>query len=310
MAPPNQSTRTDTPSVARFPAIRACIFDLDGLLINTEDIITTAINQLLAKYERPPMTRAVRAQLMGIANSSNGDVFHSWAQLPITREQWARESKEEFRRQFPQCAPLPGSEALLSNLSRASSCFSSSSSIATSSTGGEEDKKKIKLALASGTTAHNYALKTSTSVETQKLLNFFPPDNRVLGDDPRLPGGGRGKPAPDIYQVALQSLNATLEAATGEEKESPILPSECLVFEDSVVGVEAGRRAGMRVIWVPHPDMAIEYRGKETGVLAGRTGMVEIGDGEQLGAVDDGWAEMIRSLEHFDYARYGIHVAS
>jgi hypothetical protein len=32
-----------------FPAIRACIFDMDGHLINSEDIITLSINHLLAK---------------------------------------------------------------------------------------------------------------------------------------------------------------------------------------------------------------------------------------------------------------------
>jgi pseudouridine 5'-phosphatase len=51
-----------------------------------------------------------------------------------------------------------------------------------------------------------------------------------------------------------------------------IRPEECLVFEDSVPGVEAGRRAGMRVIWVPHRGLAGEFRGKEQEVLAGKTG--------------------------------------
>ncbi|KAK8060874.1 hypothetical protein PG996_010804 [Apiospora saccharicola] len=191
--------------------------------------------------------------------------------LPISREQWARESKAEFHRQFPHCALLPGAQALVSTLS--------------SSYGGGEDGR-IRLALASGTMAQNYALKTSKFEETQKLPSFFPPENKVLGDDPRLSSkaSGRGKPAPDIYQVALQTLDTTAEA----RGETPILPSECLVFEDSVVGVEAGRRAGMRVVWVPHPGIAIGYRGKEEVVLAGRTGMLEIGDEEQLGEVDDG----------------------
>jgi pseudouridine-5'-monophosphatase len=80
------------------------------------------------------------------------------------------------------------------------------------------------------------------------------------------------------------------------------------VFEDSVIGVEAGRRAGMRVVWVPHPDMAVEYREKQKLVLAGRTGLVDIGDSWQLGEVDDGWAECISSLEQFDYNKYGIVV--
>lgn len=42
-----------------------------------------------------------------------------------------------------------------------------------------------------------------------------------------------GKPAPDIYLAVSQQLNAE--------------PSRCLVFEDIIPGIQAGRRAGMRV---------------------------------------------------------------
>lgn len=37
------------------------------------------------------------------------------------------------------------------------------------------------------------------------------------------------------------------------------------------------------------------------GRLAGRTEMIETGDNWQVGKVDDGWAERIKSLEDFDY---------
>lgn len=67
-----------TKTATSFPAVRACIFDLDGLLINTEDIITLSTNKLLDKYGRPAFTRSIRAQLMGIPKSTNGDVFHNW----------------------------------------------------------------------------------------------------------------------------------------------------------------------------------------------------------------------------------------
>lgn len=223
---------------------------------------------------------------MGIPDSTNGDVFHNWAKLPISREQFARESSEQMHMLFPNCEPLPGAEKLLSNLSRARSA----------SLGG-----RIEMALASSTKSQSYELKTSRP-ETKRLLDSFQPNKRILGDDPRVPKG-RGKPAPDMYLIALQSLNS---AAGPDEK--PILPSECLVFEDSVIGVEAGRRAEMRVVWVPHPDLAVEYQERQKLVLAGRTGLIEIGDNWQLGEVDDGWAECILSLEHFDYGKYGIDV--
>lgn len=263
---------------------------MDGLLINSEDIITQSTNQLLEKYSRPTLTRSVRAQLMGIPDSTNGDVFHNWAKLPISREHFARESKEQMHTLFPSCEPLPGAEKLLSSLSRAQSASSQGD--------------RIELALASSTKSHSYELKMSRP-ETKRLLDSFQPDKRILGDDPRVPKG-RGKPAPDIYLIALQSLNSAM-ARSGKK---PILPRECLVFEDSVIGVEAGRRAGMRVVWVPHPDLAIEYHEREKLVLAGRTGLVEIGDHWQLGEADDGWVECISSLEQFDYDKYGIVVSA
>lgn len=271
-----------------FPPVRACIFDMDGLLINSEDIITISTNELLKRYGRPPFTSSIRAQLMGVPNSTNGDMFHDWAQLPVPRGQWAREHKAQMRLHFPHCEPLPGAEALLYALSHAR---------------GASTGCGIELALASSTKSDTYALKTSRE-RTRRLLQFFKPERRILGDDPRV-RQGRGKPAPDIYLVALGALNATLEPGA-----EPVRPEECLVFEDSVAGVEAGRRAGMRVVWVPHADMAVEYEGRERQVLAARSGIFDIGDEWQLGQLDDGWAESISNLEHFNYDKYGIVVPS
>jgi pseudouridine-5'-monophosphatase len=256
---------------------------LDGLLINSEDMITLATNQLLEQYGRPAFTASIRAQLMGVPDSTNGDVFHNWAKVPIPREQFASELKDRMRKNFKNCTPLPGAETLLLNLSRAR--------------GASGDR--IELALASSTKSQSFELKISRP-ETKQLLGYFQPQRCVLGDDSRV-RQGRGKPAPDIYLFALQTLNS-------DTNTKPILPRECLVFEDSVAGVEAGRRAGMRVIWVPHPDVAAEYQARQKDVLAGRTGMIHIQDNSEVGQVDDGWAETISSLEEFDYEKYGIDV--
>ena len=85
-------------------------------------------------------------------------------------------------------------------------------------------------------------------------------------------------------------------------------------------GVEAGRRAGMRVVWCPHPELLKEYKGREKEVLAGLTGaqrdtevveiMEEAGAEGRVkgkpGKIDDGWAELLTTLENFPYYRYGI----
>ncbi|KAK0109134.1 hypothetical protein ONS96_002959 [Cadophora gregata f. sp. sojae] len=279
-----------------FSAIRACIFDMDGLLLNTEDIITTSTNLVLQKHNRPPLTPSLRVQLTGIPNSTNSDLFHAWAQLPIPRAQYASEQSAETHRTFPSCKPLPGAAKLLQNLSTARSSLT-----------GE----KIELALASSTKRATFELKTRRE-EIKELLGVFEDERRILGDDERVKKG-RGKPAPDIYRVALEAVNSSISKNAeeeGEERKKPIMPNESLVFEDSIVGVEAGRRAGMRVVWVPHVELVDEYRGMWGEILAGRTGMVRISDEEQLGEVGDGWAETFGSLEEFDYRKYCLEIAA
>lgn len=260
---------------------------MDGLLLNTEDIYTLCADNVLLKYGRPRLPWSIKAQLMGVPGSSNGDIFHQWAQLPISREQFAKEQSENQQVHFAECVPLPGAEKLLRDLTKARTA-----------TG-----LPVEIALASSSEKYNYDRK-AVRPESKALLGLIPEEHRVLGDDPRV-YKGRGKPAPDIYLCALQILNSKLP-----EGSAPITPEECLVFEDSVPGVEAGRRAGMRVVWVPHPGLHAEFKGRELEVLAGRTGLVKIGNEEQLGEIGDGWGEDLTNLEEFPYSKFGIEVPS
>jgi len=54
------------------------------------------------------------------------------------------------------------------------------------------------------------------------------------------------KPAPDCYRVALEKLN---ELRHGERQPS-LVPSDCLVVEDSPPGIESGKQAGMQTLGV------------------------------------------------------------
>ncbi|KAH7032910.1 HAD-like domain-containing protein [Microdochium trichocladiopsis] len=270
------------------PPIRACLFDMDGLLLNTEDLYTLCSSTVLLRHGRPPLPWSLKAKMMGVPGSSNGDLFHAWAQLPISREQFAAEQREQQEQHFPECRPLPGVEKLLATLRTAKS--------------GTDGRYPMQMALATSSETYNFNLKTSNPT-TRAVLDLIELRHRVLGDDPRVPKG-RGKPSPDIYLVALQAINDTLPSDVPQ-----ITPAECLVFEDSVIGVEAGRRAGMQVVWVPHAEIAAQYHGQESEVLAGRIGLVPIGDEEQLGQPGDGWAQQLPSLENFPYARYGMFVS-
>lgn len=62
----------------------------------------------------------------------------------------------------------------------------------------------------------------------------------------------RGKPAPDIYLVVAKALNVN--------------PSDCLVFEDIIPGIQAGKSAGMEVCAIE--DAYSLYQFEEKAALA------------------------------------------
>ena len=111
---------------------------------------------------------------------------------------------------------------------------------------------------------------------------------------------------PDIFLVALDTINTQLR----RNGECEIRPTECLVFEDSVPGVEAARRAKMQVVWVPHPGLLAEYTGREPEVLAGLTGEHKEDNEEGIGSLHDGWGKFYPSLVGFPLDTYGISIAS
>ncbi|RDW69412.1 hypothetical protein BP6252_08432 [Coleophoma cylindrospora] len=257
---------------------------MDGLLLDSEDKYSICTNLMLAKYGKPPMPWSIKAQLQGRPGPAAGAIFQAWAQLPISLDEYYEQLKELQKVHFPQSKPLPGVEKLMKDLSTAKAAS------------GE----KLHIALATSSHAENFNMKTGHLTE---LFEVFTPERRVLGDDTRI-GKGRGKPAPDIYLLALKTINDSL--VPGEKE---VTLDECLVFEDSVPGVEAGRRAGMRVVWCPHPELLGEYKGREDLVLAGATGEggTEAQDGK-IGEVGDGWSQYLQTLENFPYEKYGIAV--
>ncbi|KAF3911332.1 hypothetical protein ABW21_db0206413 [Orbilia brochopaga] len=291
----------------QFPPIRACIFDMDGLLIDSEDIYTRVTDEILARYDKGRLPWSIKAQLQGRPTQQAYELLQSWAQLPLSQSEYLDAVRALQEQHFPTTQPLPGVLSLLETLTTSPS--------------------KPYVALATSSNSFSYDLKTKHLQET--LFSYFEADMIIKGDDPRIKSG-RGKPAPDIYQLALDTINKKREKdmlSKGASRDSilatKILPIECLVFEDSVPGVEAGRRAGMRCVWVPHEGLREQYKGQEGDVLAGLTGegkyldedhaanntcssRVDVKEGVVLRKVDDGWGESRGSLEGFDFERYGI----
>ncbi|KAL8808247.1 MAG: hypothetical protein Q9200_004368, partial [Gallowayella weberi] len=234
----------------------------------------------------------------------------SGTNLQLTAEEFKAEVAKHHAL-FTKSQPLPGVLPLLSHLTSAD--------------------PKIHLAMASSTTKPFFTTKTS---HLPSLTSHFTPLTSLFSDDADMQTK-KGKPAGDIFLLAMQRINASLAATDGQDARE-LTPEECLVFEDSIAGVAAGRAAGMRVCWVPHQGLREVCKGMEKEVLAGKMEDVETrllaleakraaaepkaaaaetvdgltgvrGEMERIES-DDGWAEMVGSLKDFDYARCQISV--
>jgi pseudouridine-5'-monophosphatase len=67
-------------SVCRY---KACLFDMDGLLINTEDMYTEVTNEVLAEHGKPPLPWSVKIQLQGRPGPDAARKFLEWSPAPI-----------------------------------------------------------------------------------------------------------------------------------------------------------------------------------------------------------------------------------
>ncbi|KAI9855530.1 MAG: hypothetical protein M1813_009758 [Trichoglossum hirsutum] len=295
-----------------FPPIRACIFDNDGLLIDSEEIYAKITDSILNAHGRPSLPWSIKSQLQGRPAPQVNHPFpfpsilhvrkltsilrqakkiiHAWAQLPISEEEYDALVAAQQAVLFPTARPLRGVESLLTELGA---------------------REGVEICLATSASREMFTLKTA------HLQPLFAPafgeagERIVLGDEPGLTG--RGKPAPWIYLAALDRINTQLRLKHANAH-TDIRPEECLVFEDSVPGVEAGRRAGMRVVWIPHPELARLYEGRVEKVLAGLEGEyaeehTECPDGGRTGKLGDGWGEVLRSIDELDLGKYGVRVA-
>ncbi|KAJ9076873.1 hypothetical protein DSO57_1022077 [Entomophthora muscae] len=191
--------------------ITHCIFDMDGLLLDTERVYSEVTSEIVGRYGKE-FTWELKSKMMGRVGSEAAELLVKELQIPLTAEEYLNERNQKHIAKFPTCRPLPGVERFIKHL------------------------KKNGIPIAVGTSSHRHAYDLKVS-QNQELFSLF--DAIVVGDHPSIVNG---KPAPDIFIEAARQIG------------NPD-PSNCLVFEDAPVGVEAGTRAGMHVIWIPDPRL-------------------------------------------------------
>ncbi len=185
---------------------RALIFDMDGLLVDSEGLAAVAMDQLLEEYqlERDP---AVHRRLLGrriveaLAIVREGYGMQEDVDVLIARYSVLRS------KQLEAVTPMPFAREIIERARLAG----------------------LPIGLAtSGARVH-----VDISLGRTGLAGLF--DSETTGDEVT-----RGKPAPDLFLMAADRLGVD--------------PADAVVLEDSPLGVEAARAAGVRVIAVlGHP---------------------------------------------------------
>ncbi|WP_157314532.1 HAD family phosphatase [Chitinibacter sp. GC72] len=191
-------------STRMHPAIVAAIFDMDGLLLDTERMALTCWHDA-ARQLGHEIDEAIPLGMVGMHSSKTlayldeqlGADFPTQALRELTHEIYLQRSHDAI-------ALRPGVIELFEWL----------------------EQHGIRKAVATST-------RRSIAEHHLQLANLWPRiEFAVCGDEVQHP-----KPAPEIYLQAIARLG--VEAA------------QCVVFEDSNFGVQAGHAAGCRVMMVP-----------------------------------------------------------
>ncbi|TVU42159.1 hypothetical protein EJB05_08551, partial [Eragrostis curvula] len=222
------------------------IFDMDGLLLGifllraphlppplfsgllrilfyTEGFYTQVQQKILARYGKV-FDWSIKAKMMGKTTAESTRIFFKECGLDglLTPEEFLKERESMLQELLPTCSPMPGVRRLIQHL----------------------HANGIPLCVATGTHKHHFAVKTQNHQEMFSLMHHI-----VTGDDPEVTAG---KPCPDIFLTAMRRFEVV-------EFTQNVEPSNCLVFEDSPLGVAAAKTAGMNVVMVPDTRLDVSY---------------------------------------------------
>ncbi|CDS09706.1 hypothetical protein LRAMOSA02383 [Lichtheimia ramosa] len=159
------------------PRITHCIFDMDGLLLDTERVYTEVTQEILDKYANGiKFTWEFKSKLMGRTGNESAAMVVDEYKLPMTVDEYIDITSQLHEERFPLVKPLPGVERLIRHL----------------------HKHKVPMAVATSSSREKFLLKTSRNKELFSLFDYI-----VCGDDDDIK---QGKPAPDLFLAAQKRL--------------------------------------------------------------------------------------------------------
>lgn len=214
-------------------AVRAILFDMDGTLIDSEEIYINQLNDILStSFNKGPLSEAVKQKIQGRPGMQISEIIVQENQLAgrcTAAEFYALTNDPKRLALFQECRFLPGVQDFLVHV---------------------KSKYSLPIAIATSTTRAKFAAKTRHLRENG--FDLF--DVTVTGGgNPRLPRE-KGKPQPDIWFLALDELNEKL-GLRGTKDE--IKMAECMIFEDSLSGIQSAISARAKSVWIPSRSLLL-----------------------------------------------------
>ena len=191
--------------------LRAVIFDLDGVLVDSEPWWNKIDAKLLAEYGVDYHGEYHR-EVLGVSYRLAVEFYKTKFGISVPTEELVKRRGEIATEFFANRVGLfPNAKRVLEELRKIRPP-------------GSDMKLRLALATSSVSTSARPFL------DRHHLTRFF--DVVVTGDEIE-----RGKPEPDIYLSTAEKLG--------------LRPNECLVVEDSLSGIAAAKAAKMRVAAIP-----------------------------------------------------------
>ena len=153
------------------------IFDLDGVLLDTEPLYTQATAAVAARFGKR-YDWSVKSECIGRGTFEAAAIIIQALQLPLTPAQLVRERDQVLVRLLATAAPMPGAPELTRALAA----------------------RRVPMAIATSTEGPLFAIKAAPHRDWLAIFAAV-----VCGDDARV---GRPKPAPDIFLAAAADLGA------------------------------------------------------------------------------------------------------